>query len=288
MKKFFSFICSLLVSCLLFSSCTPPTGASENISSTSLDGSSTISSIIESSENEESSTSIDEDNEDTPSEEIEIDFSDKHYVAFGDSITAGSNLPSRIYAYPNVVAKTLDMTVKNQAVGGATLGYDTTDDKRRCISNDIVEFISNTSNYDIISVTGGSNDKGRQIPLGSIIDNTNLSVYGSLNIIASTLTQKCPTAFIFFITPIKNPTCEVPNKLGYTLKDICIAIEEVAHKYSIPVLDLYNTSNYEKVDCGMYAEGSDGWHPLKEFVSDYMAPQVAQFIKDNYKEKRAS
>ena len=82
---------------------------------------------------------------------------------------------------------------------------------------------------------------------------------------------------------LKNPTCEVPNKLGYTLKDICIAIEEVAHKYSIPVLDLYNTSNYEKVDCGMYAEGSDGWHPLKEFVSDYMAPQIAQFIKDNYK-----
>lgn len=211
-----------------------------------------------------------------------VDFAGMKYLAFGDSITAGGGLSSKTYSYPNVVAKSLNMIVKNQGVNGSTLGKDTTNEDRHCIADDVVEFTTNTTNYDIISVTGGSNDKGRQIPLGNLTNNTNSSVYGSLNLIAETLTIRYPNAFIFFMTPIKNPTCEEPNNLGYTLKDICSAIKEVANKYNIPVLDLYNTSQYETADCGMYADGSDGWHPNQQFVADYLAPQISQFIKDNY------
>lgn len=211
-----------------------------------------------------------------------VSFTNMKYLAFGDSITAGSGLSSKDYSYPSVVAKTLGTTIRNKGVGGSTIGYDTEDTDRHCIADDIVEFCGDDYKADIISFTGGSNDKGRSIPLGDISDKNTFSVYGALNIIAKTLTEKYPNAFIFFMTPIKNPTCEVVNSQNYTLKDICIAIKEVASIYDIPVLDLYNTSQYESADCGMYADGSDGWHPNQQFVAEYLAPQISQFIKDNY------
>lgn len=218
-----------------------------------------------------------------PSEPNIIDFTNMRYVAFGDSITAGGGLSSKNLSYPNMTANSLGTSITNKGVSGSTIGYDTTDNNRHCIADDVITYCKQNYKADIISFTGGSNDKGRLIPLGSINDNNTLSVYGSLNIIAKTLKERYPKAFIFFMTPIKNPTCEEPNKLNYTLNDICIAIKQVAQKYDIPVLDLYNESNFENVDCGMYAEGCDGWHPLEDYVRDYMAPLVAQFIRDNYK-----
>lgn len=217
--------------------------------------------------------------------EQSVDFSKLRYIAFGDSITAGSGLESKTFSYPYVIADILGVRATNRGVGGSTLGKDFDNTSRNCICDDIVKTSHNGYNYDIISVTGGSNDKAltTPIPLGNLSDYTNKSVYGALNIIADTLTKTYPNAFIFFMTPIKNPSCESYNSIGYNLIDISNAIKQVANNYDIPVLDLYNTSQFESVDCGMNNSNCDGWHPLKEFVADYLAPQIAQFIKDNYK-----
>ena len=64
--------------------------------------------------------------------------------------------------------------------------------------------------------------------------------------------------------------------------NVSIAVKNVASKYGLPVLDLYKTSQFETAPNGMNHPECDGWHPLKEFVEEYMAPQVAEFIKDNY------
>ena len=213
-------------------------------------------------------------------EETDVDFSQLRYLAFGDSITAGDGLADRNDSYPCVVGKILGCKVTNKGYGGSTLAYYS---ERRCVANEVISVANGTGRYQIISCTGGINDKSWGLPLGTINDKTNETIYGSLYLIATTLKTNYPDAFIFFITPIKNPSSEVDCKAGYNLEDISNAIKEVAAKYDIPVLDLYNTSQFETVDCGMNNEKCDGTHPLKEFVAEYMAPQIAQYIKDNYR-----
>ena len=47
----------------------------------------------------------------------------------------------------------------------------------------------------------------------------------------------------------------------------------------ISVLDMYNYGNFE---LEMFKDYSDGTHPSEDFYENYSAPQIVQFIKDNY------
>lgn len=201
------------------------------------------------------------------------------YLAFGDSISSLGKLADISDSYPCVVADILNCNVSNKAIDGSSLVYY---DGRPCIVNDVVNVSNGVGKYDIISVTGGTNDRSLNSPLGDIDDCTNETIYGSLNVIANTLKTNYPDAFIFFITPIKNKLSEVECANGYNLEDVSNAIKEVASIYHIPVLDLYNTSQFETVDCGMNSIDCDGTHPTAEFIKKYMAPQIATFIKKNY------
>ena len=204
-----------------------------------------------------------------------------NYLAFGDSITEGGNLESRSQAYPNVVGDILGFRkVTNQGVGGSTLAYRS---DRNCIANDVIDFVNNTSlTYQVVSITGGTNDRSWDMPLGSLSDETNETIYGSLNIIVNKIKRAYPDAFIFLMTPIKNRYSEEYTHSGYNLEDVSNAIKNIGKKYDLPVLDLYNTSQFENASCGMNASECDGTHPLKEFVAEYLAPQIADFIRDNY------
>lgn len=77
--------------------------------------------------------------------------------------------------------------------------------------------------------------------------------------------------------------CLSQNSQGYNLEDVANAVKQVANKYSIPVLDLFNEGQFESE---MNANGSDGLHPSREFITNYTAPQIARFIKDNYKKTK--
>lgn len=210
-------------------------------------------------------------------------FSKLNYLAFGDSITEGGNLEDRTKAYPGVVGDILDYNVTNKAVGGSTFVRDPDKPNRHCIAEDIISFCKTSGEYDIISVAGGVNDQSLAFPLGSIDDTTTETIYGSLNIIIQTLTDRYPDAFIFLVTPIKYPQSEIPNRAGYDLSDVSDAIKAIGDKYGLLVLDLYNTSGFETAPNGMNHPDCDGWHPLKEFVAECLAPQVAEFIRQNYK-----
>ena len=142
-----------------------------------------------------------------PSEELTTSsFADLNYLAFGDSVTEGGNLQSVSQAYPNVAGNLLGCNVKNKAVGGSTFVRDPNKSSRHCIAEDVINFTKNSGRYHIISVAGGVNDQSLALPLGSISDPlTTETVYGSLKLIAKTLIQRYPNAFIFFITPIKYP-----------------------------------------------------------------------------------
>ncbi len=213
-----------------------------------------------------------------------IDFSNKTYIAFGDSITFGADY-TRGYAqmdnpYSELVASTLGMkSYKNAGVSGATLCSNTLG--LACIS----DIVANTSaSYDVISLLGGVNDFNRGLPLGNYGDTTNTTIYGSLDVIATHLTTNFSNSFIFFMTPYREfwggVHCSTPNSQGYNLEDVATAVKQIANKYSIPVLDLFNNGQFE---LEMYNSDSDGLHPSQSFITNYTAPQIAQFIKDNYK-----
>ena len=58
--------------------------------------------------------------------------------------------------------------------------------------------------------------------------------------------------------------------------------KEWSETYNIPVLDMYNNGKYE---LEMYYPSSDGIHPSQEFIKNYTAPQIAEFIRQNYRGK---
>ena len=223
-------------------------------------------------------------NQPNSSNETTIDFSDKTYLAFGDSITWGADY-SKSYArmdnpYPELVASELGLKSHvNLAVSGATLCSNSLN--LVCMTDRIISY---TQYADIVSVLMGVNDFNRSLPLGTIGDNNNTTVYGSLNLIAKHFQTYYSKSFVFFMTPYKvafgGKDSFTDNTQGYNLLDVANAVKEVAENYGYPVLDLFNLGKYE---LEMYNTDNDGIHPSQEFIREYTAPQIAQFIKDNYK-----
>ena len=123
----------------------------------------------------------------------------------------------------------------------------------------------------------GVNDWASNLPLGSIEDTTNTTIYGCLNLIAKHLTTTYKDSFVFFMTPYQTT---LVREGDYALTDVVKAIKEIASIYGIPVLDMYNVGRYV---LEMYNDDSDGIHPSQEFIKQYTAPQIAAFIKSNYK-----
>ena len=252
----------------------------ESESNSTISDSSNIpeSDSIENVDSSEESESVD-----APNNEM---FEGLTYVAFGDSITYGAdytrNYSQMDFPYPTLVAESLELSsVSNKAISGATLC--TNDMNLVCMTNNILAY---TEQADIISVMLGVNDYNRSLPLGDIDDKTKDTVYGSLNLIAEHLTTTQEDAFIFFMTPYKckvgSRTYKDKNDAGYVLEDVSNAVKEVANKYNIPVLDMFNEGQYE---LEMYNYGSDAIHPSQEFIREYTAPQIAEFIRQNYRGK---
>ncbi len=210
--------------------------------------------------------------------EIEVNYSQLTYVALGDSITYGKdgitgekmNSP-----YPELVAEKLNLkSIKNYGIKGSTLAVNDNGYEPMSIRYNEME------NADIVSVLGGVNDFFRSVPLGTLGDTKNTTVYGALNVLASGLKKKYTNSFIFFMTPFQVVN-RTTNSVGYSVQDVAIAIKEVCSAYKIPVLDLYSYGNFEFE--AKTNSLSDKVHPSQEFFEKYTAPQIAQFIKDNYK-----
>ena len=211
-----------------------------------------------------------------------VDFTALTYCAFGDSITWGYDRLTDAQMenpYSKLVASSLSLKAfKNAGINGLTFVSNVAG--RGCIAETV---ISETKQYDIISVMCGVNDYTLSTPIGTLDDNTTSSIYGSLDVIATTLKENNPNAFIFFMTPYQSGhsgNCLENNSAGYNLLDVANAVKAVANKYGIPVLDMFNEGKFELY--GMYAENSDKVHPNQDFVTRYTAPQIVDFIRANY------
>ena len=207
-------------------------------------------------------------------------FHDLTYAAIGDSITFGFDVPKfgaqMDEPYPTLIKKKLKLKqVYNYGVSGATL---TNHEGFFSLSDYYKEM---EDNIDIISVLGGINDYNSNIiPLGTINDQNNNTIYGALNTLTTGLKEKYPNSYIFFMTPYKCGHDKGINALGYSLNDICIAIKEVCNNNNLDVLDLYT---YGNIEIDFNNPDSDKLHPTQDFIRKYTAPQISNFIKNNYK-----
>ena len=200
----------------------------------------------------------------------------------GDSITYGLDVTkdttqALANPYPKLLKKELGLAnVRNYGISGSTLT--SVHANRDAMS---LRYKSMSSNADIVSVLGGVNDYWLgDIQLGTIDDTTTTTIYGALNVLAKGLKEKYPNAYIFFMTPYKWGNDSGTNALGFTLLDISNAIKKVCSVHKIDVLDLYT---YGQIELDFTSPNSDKLHPTQEFYEKYTAPQIAQFIKDNYK-----
>lgn len=204
----------------------------------------------------------------------------------GDSLTQGCLPDGSIMEnpYPSLLQKELNCRkVNNYGIGGTPLS--TYNENAMC-----VRYKNMDANADIISVMGGTNDAlslgTLDCKLGTPTDTDCSTYYGALDVLCRGLKEKCPNAFIFFMTPFAladNHDNYCMSNSGFTILDVRQAIYVVCTRYDIPVFDVYNQVNYKFIANQSVANGTgDGVHPNQSFINSFSL-KLAQFIKDNYK-----
>jgi lysophospholipase L1-like esterase len=91
---------------------------------------------------------------------------------------------------------------------------------------------------DLIFILMGTNDMGRNTPLGTPEDTTDVSFYGAIHVVVSGLQKKYPDSKIILLTPVPRRDLEL-NKLGLLLTDYVEAVETAARMHNVPCVDMY-------------------------------------------------
>lgn len=204
----------------------------------------------------------------------------KKWVAFGDSLTDKATLGSN-YNYTNFVSNNLGLELINLGKGGT--GYLNGNGGTQ-------QFYNRTSSIpldtDILTVFGSFNDMFvSNLNIGSITDTDTNSLYGAINTFLKNCWVINPSMIIGIISP--TPWENYWRGSSDTLKaNKCVeyvnVLKNVAEYYSLPYLDLFNTSNLRPWDANikqLYYNNADGVHPNSLGHKKYIAPKIENFIK---------
>lgn len=159
-----------------------------------------------------------------------------------------------------LVAEELGCSFLNHGVGGSKIAKPDSAASQISMCDDVRINALNTSADVWICGPWGTNDWAQNIPLGSITDTVNTTVYGALNIIAQKLRARAPTKPIFWATPF-NGDYDAPRSSAWVdgetnqygrVSDYAAAIRAVALRYGFPLIDLnadcgwtkFNSSNF--------------------------------------------
>ena len=174
----------------------------------------------------------------------------------GDSITEGSGSTKTYAAFIKERTGVIPhgYGVSNTAIARRGEAY----------TNDMcMRYSSMTDDADIITVFGGTNDQGNNIPIGEWGDDSEYTLYGAMKILCEGLIDKYMGKRIGFITPL-------PKYVGSTdysypseaFKPYIDCIKDVCARYSIPVLDLWTESGIApSMSTVRTAMIPDGLHP---------------------------
>ncbi|WP_162875953.1 SGNH/GDSL hydrolase family protein [Bacillus anthracis] len=154
----------------------------------------------------------------------------------GDSLSALTGHASK--PYHSWIGDWLGAKINNYGISGSTVGnkYDPMSER----------YLVMDPFADVILVYGGTNDFGRDQPLGTMADRTNETFYGAMHVLLSGLYKKYPGKKIGFVSMHHFGTdfFKEINSLGLTKLDYVKATREVCEYYSIPLLDLYRSGGF--------------------------------------------
>ena len=166
----------------------------------------------------------------------------KKLTVCGDSFSAYTNASfdsgpyvglNKVWSY--LIGLRNNMTITNMAVSGSTMSVDGGEQVQ--FSDSLYTTIPSDSDYIIIKY--GINDLNKNIPVGTINDNTNTTFYGAWNVVMNYIIQNHPTAKIgIIVTNGLIIHTDEPNNSNYAN-----AIIQIAKKYGIPTLNEWNDPN---------------------------------------------
>ena len=213
-------------------------------------------------------------------------------VFLGDSITEGYRASTFDNAYWQVLARRTGLEAKGYGVAGSRIARQAPSDPPQLSDEDFgLRAMRMDDDADIVCVFGGTNDFGHgTAPIGTPADRDPYTFYGALNALYRGLIEKYPHAFIFVMTPLhrsheEESTFNTKNPDSLPLIEYVRIIREVAEKYALPVLDLFQMSGiYPTVQAVRDAYLPDGLHP-NDRGHARLAGIVEQFLKNSYYEK---
>lgn len=185
-----------------------------------------------------------------PIAKIHSSWENRQWYAIGDSITYANR-------YQPIVKNALAMkSVTTDAIPGQSMKTMTDRLSKEKLRN-----------VDLITVLGGTNDYGKNTPLGTALDDANdATFYGYVRKTIEEINKHKPAgAVIVFITPLKRgsykhqPVYPHANKVGARLEDYARAVQVVCAANSIPVIDLFHHSGLELGNIAKYTK--DNLHP---------------------------
>lgn len=185
----------------------------------------------------------------------------------GDSITAQNQ-------YTNKLNFLYGITVNNYGVSGS------------CISNILNAYYtpfyervsSMNTDCDFVFMFGGTNDWGKNCPLGTKSDTEPNTFYGALYTTLTALRTRFPTKPIFVCTILQrnyNYRENMENNSnGNSIEEFNIAIKYMARKFGCIIIDLWQCGIYPDINGSTYM--TDGVH-----INNVGGTRVAMFIKDS-------
>lgn len=206
-------------------------------------------------------------------------FNDKKIGWIGDSITWGMTPTNPVdendrRSFCNMTASALGMTIINKGVSGSTIARTTANTGNNPMSE---RYTALDADCDVIVVSGGTNDFGKAIEIGSVNDTVNTTFYGAMKILCEGLISRYPQNLIVFTTPIKRSD-KSTNTNGKTLKEYVDIIKEICSLYSIPVLDLWAECGLNPQLSAQSGYFSDGLHPT-DTGHEIIARRVIGYFK---------
>lgn len=150
-----------------------------------------------------------------------------------------------------LVASELGCSFLNHGVGGSKIAKPDSSPTQISMCDDARINALDTTATAWICGPWGTNDWAQNIPIGTISDTVNTTVYGALVIIAQKLRARAPTKPIFWVTPF-NGDYETGRTSSWVdgetnqygrVSDYSAAIRAVALRYGFPLIDL-------NADCG--------------------------------------
>ena len=202
-----------------------------------------------------------------------FDWSNKTATFVGDSITNSVGTTKAYYQYldDNLDFKSTTVLGVNGSTFSAKSDYGTA-------RNPLINRYQNIPHSDLVIIYMGTNDYGHETPMGTINDDEDVSFYGALNVIISSLQKDRPNSTIVLATPIHRYGAgtsgilgtaytydNIPNGRGLTLEDYVVAMKNIAKKYELPLIDLFTLVDIDPTSAEQRTKYiPDGLHPNAE------------------------